>query len=288
MKKAVLLKTEADQMLIDHASKKTARQPGPSFQVDLNKIFEDFDESTWTKKLKEAYALLEEANQIDTTDTEVLLHIAQLLIVLTPDDPSDEQRVLYRIQNLLNAPRDDVERFRLAQTTFLLASTHKPMLMDSIRDARLMFDKLGRPEWVRQCDDLLASTGYSPVPGMGMPYVQPAPDPWTNVTAGPVQPAAPPAVFQPAGQWHVQITDGTQMSLNLYPNGTFEAIQQGYGLSIQGTGQWAFSPYNNMLQLQGLINGFQPFMLGIIIQSPQGTGYFGIGSDGHGYNMMRV
>jgi len=288
MKKAVLLKTDADQMLIDHASKKTARQPGPSFQVDLNKIFADFDESTWTKKLKEAYALLEEANQIDPTDTEVLLHIAQLLIVLTPDDPSDEQRVLYRIQNLLNAPRDDIERFRLAQTTFLLASTRKPMQLDSIRDARLMFDKLGRPEWVRQCDDLLASAGYSPLPGSGMPYVQPSPDRWTNVTAGPVQPAAPPAVFQPAGRWHVQITDGTQMSLNLYPNGTFQAIQQVYGMSIQGTGQWAFSPYNNMLQLQGLINGIQPFMLGIIIQSSQGAGYFGVGTDGHGYTMMRV
>jgi|GEM_PF-3502654 len=288
MKKAVLLKTDADQMLIDHASKKTARQPGASFQVDLNKIFADFDESTWTKKLKEAYALLEEANQIDPTDTEVLLHIAQLLIVLTPDDPSDEQRVLYRIQNLLNAPGDDIERFRLAQTTFLLASTRKPMQLDSIRDARLMFDKLGRPEWVRQCDDLLASAGYSPVPGPGMPYVQPASGRWTNGTTGPVQPAAPPAAFQPAGQWHVQITDGTQMSLNLYPNGTFQAIQQVYGMSIQGTGLWAFSPYNNMLQLQGLINGIQPFALGIIIQSPQGAGYFGVGTDGHGYTMMRV
>ncbi|MBF8265225.1 MAG: hypothetical protein HW384_1089 [Dehalococcoidia bacterium] len=293
IKQAVLLKTEADQMLLDHALKSRNRlesggRPGTTLKIDLNQLFADFDDSARMDKLKEVYALLEEANKLDPTNTEALLHIAQLLIVLTPDDYSDEQRILYRIQNLLNSPKDDIERFRLAQTTFLLATTHKPMLTDSIRDARLMFDKLGRPEWVRQCDDLLASTGYSPVPGMGMPYVQPAPDPWTNVTAGPVQPAAPPAVFQPAGQWHVQITDGTQMSLNLYPNGTFQAIQQGYGLSIQGTGQWAFSPYNNMLQLQGLINGFQPFMLGIIIQSPQGAGYFGVGTDGHGYTMMRV
>lgn len=291
IKQAVLLKTEADQMLFDHIAKNRSRLEAngrTSYQIDLNNLLAGFDSSARMNKLKDAYGLLQEANRLDPTNTEALLHIAQLLIVLTPDDPADEQKFLFRIQNLLSSPRDDMEKFRLAQATFLLAVTQKPVNADLLRDARSMFEKLSRPEWVRQCDDLLAAAAAGPAPGRGMPYGQPAPAPMQSPQPMPVQPYPQPAAFQPTGRWRVQITDGTIMSLELYPNGTFQGIQQGYGFSIQGTGRWAFNPFNNMLQLQGMINGIQPFMLGIVIQGPQGMGYFGVGSDGHGYSFTRA
>jgi hypothetical protein len=95
--------------------------------------------------------------------------------------------------------------------------------------------------------------------------------------------------FQPVGRWHIQVGDamGSTMDVNLAPNGTFMAQQTAMGMNIQAAGQWAFVPQNQMLQLQGLVNGFQPFMLGIVVQGQQGNGYFGVGTDGYPYQFTR-
>ncbi|MFW6290103.1 MAG: tetratricopeptide repeat protein [Mariniphaga sp.] len=273
LKKAILLKSEADQMyfdqLDDHALKDSTspvHQYGTA-GLDLDKVLSSFDDKAYLDKLREAYELLEEAIDIDPANTEVLLHMAQLLIELTPDDPTDEQKLLFRIQNLLNNPKDDSERFRLAQATFLLATTGNKLHKGMLRDARRMFKKLDRNEWVRQCDDLLAKAGKSGI-------------------AGPRQMA-----FEPSGHWSIQVSDyvGSTMELTVHPNGYFEATQQAgmYGMIVQATGQWAFMPAQRMLQLQGLVNGFQPFMLGIMIQHQQGNVFYGVGIDGYSYTLQK-
>lgn len=277
MKKAILLKTEADQMLFDHMERnknKIEQAKAQAEQVDLNYIFKDFDEIARMSRLKEAYTLLQEANELEPTNTEVLLHMAKLLIELTPDDTSDETRILYRIGNLLSSPKDDTERFHLAQATFLLATTSEPMHIESLRDARAMFEKLGRKEWVRQCDDLLAAPGRD-ASYRAMEATSPLPQ-----LAG----------FQPVGNWHIRVMDavGSTMFLNINPDGTFQVEQQASGLNIQAVGQWVFNPYNQMLQLQGMLNGFQPFMLGIIIQGQQYDGYYGVGNDGYSYFLTQA
>lgn len=95
--------------------------------------------------------------------------------------------------------------------------------------------------------------------------------------------------FQPIGRWHIQISGGNTMLLNLNSDSTFQATQQnGYGFKAQGIGQWGFNPSNQMLQLQGLVNGFQPFMLTIIIQRQQNNEYYGFGSDGYSYCITRA
>jgi hypothetical protein len=100
-----------------------------------------------------------------------------------------------------------------------------------------------------------------------------------------------PQPFQPVGRWRIQVSDaiGSTMMLNLFPNGTFQASQQlgPMGATVQAAGQWIFTPYNNMLQIQGLINGFQPFSLGIAIQGQQGNTYYGTGTDSYGYALSR-
>src|SRR5690606_37863664 len=100
LKKAVLIKTEADQMYFDNTSKPHA--PEKNLQQSESRSFITssilFKERKHKAKRQEAYDLLVEANELDPANTEVLLHMAQLLIELTPDDPSDEQRLLFRIQ----------------------------------------------------------------------------------------------------------------------------------------------------------------------------------------------
>ncbi len=269
LKKAILVKTEADQMYFDQMDhyKKTGESGGfPG--LDLEDVFGDFDEHAHKSKLMEAHTLLREANMLDPANTEVLLLMAQLLIELTPDDPSDELELLYRVQNLLQAPKNDSEKFRLAQATFLIATAGETIRMESLRDARAMFMQMGRAEWVRQCDELLSQTEIS----TGRQQSQNA--------------------FQPIGNWQIQVHDAVSstMSLRLHPDGAFEAVQQfgPFGASIQAVGQWVFVPMQQLLQLQGLINGFQPFMLGISIQSQQGNAFHGTGNDGFHYTLSQA
>src|SRR5690554_4091281 len=270
LKKAILIKTEADQMYFENASnpnppeKKLPQSESRSF-ITSSILFK---ERKHKAKLQEAYDLLVEANELDPANTEVLLHMAQLLIELTPDDPSDEQKLLFRIQRLLNNPKDDVERFRLAQTTFLLATTADQPDEQLLSDARNMFDRLGRTEWVRQCDELLGERKNQE-------------EQYNSQFK-----------FQPVGSWHVKTSDfvGSTMQMTLHSNGYFEATQQAgmYGNIAYATGQWIFNPQQRMLHFQGAVNNIYPFMLGVMVQYQQGQTFYGVGTDGYSYVLQKV
>jgi hypothetical protein len=283
LKKAILIKSEADQMYFDQMAKNKHKDAG-TYQVNLSKMLAGFDQKAHDTKLQEAYDLLDEANKLEPANTEVLLHMAQLLIELTPDDPNDEERLLRRIQNLLTAPKDDAERFRLAQATFLLATSGDQIHHQSLQDARAMFQKLGRNEWVRQCDDLLASVPGNHNDQQHQQTHQPH-------QTHPGQQTQQQPGFQPLGRWNIQVSDfmGSTMILNLHHNGYFDATQQTamYGVIAQASGQWAYNPHQQMLQLQGMVNGFQPIMLGISIYNQYGNTYYGIGTDGYNYNFQK-
>lgn len=257
IKKAMLVKSEAEQTQTNQ----------------IHDITKDFDKTARPSLLKEAYAILEEANKLDPTNTEVLLHMAKLLMVLTPDDPSDETILLHRIENLLSSPKNDTERFNLAWAKFTLAAMAKPISIEGIKVARAMFERLGRTEFVEGCD-LLLRQGQD-----------------TSYTAmKPTSPVPQMPGFQPVGNWHIQVMDavGSTMFFVIKPDGTFQGQQQVQGfLNFQFIGQWGLNPYNQMLQLQGMINGINPFMLGFIIQGQQNNGYYATGTDGFGYFFTR-
>lgn len=293
LKKAALLKIRAEQMMLDHAARNKRRVNLATGQIDLANVFQDFDERGYKQKLEEAHALLKEARQLDSTNTEVLLHLAELLTQLTPDDPSDEQRILYEVQGLLRNPRDATEQFRLAQATFLLATSHEPVDARSLRDSREMFNRLGRTEWVRHCDDLLETTGTTGETARAsetvvstMPGAEPGAPSWPG--------AQPPAAgFAPIGRWNVRVMDamGSTMGLDLRQDGSFHGSQQAMalgGMAVQAVGQWVYNPMNSWLQLQGMVGGLQPFMLGIVIQGQQGGSHYGVGTDGIPYVFTRA
>jgi len=259
LKKALLCKTEADE------------------------LFAEDDTEARVAKLQQAYGHLRQANEIDPTDTQVLLEMARLLMELTPDDSTDEAKLLRRVKKLLANPAGATERFHLAQATFLLATASKPIDTDAIEEARDLFDDLGKRDWVRQCDAALKSiTPPDPSP-------QPKPPPLPLPPQPPPGPV-PPTVPDFFGRWNIEIMAviKNSMVLDLFSNGTCQGTQQ---LPLLGAipfqGNWAYDPYSRTLQLQCMMQ-FQPFALGIIIQAPHGTGYQGVGTDGCVYLFNRV
>jgi hypothetical protein len=261
--KARILKNEADKMYLKcvGAADASKYRPAGKAAVDLGIDFKDFDEQAHERKLEEAHALLKEANQLSPTNAEVLLLMAELLIELTPDDPTDEQELLGRIQSLITNPKDDLERFQLAKAKFLLALSGEYLHKELLKDARTAFEKLGRREWLRQCDDILYSTNEIPPP--------------------------PPTEFQPVGNWLIRDSAAlpSTMFIQIFPNGTFRGAQHTPAMEIQADcqGQWGFDPSTRGLHIQGYINGIMPFGLSIFIQGQSQEGWFGTGRDGNGY-----
>ena len=70
------------------------------------------------QNIKKSYALLNEANRIDPYNIEVLLHLARVQSKLNPNNPLKMQKILYRIQSLLDTPRNDTDKFHLVSNKF--------------------------------------------------------------------------------------------------------------------------------------------------------------------------
>jgi hypothetical protein len=247
VKRAILLKAEADQMMLDH--------------VATHRAVAGFDSSAHERKLREALDLLREAQNIDPTNAEVLLHQAQLLGLLETVDDKEVRRLLYQVQQLLTPPRNDTDKFHLAQATFLTAVSGDQTHEGQLRDARNMFAEIGRSEWVSHCDQMLEGLTWH-------------------------------AGFQPAGNWRLQISDGSTTSLQLGSDGSMLGARDPYGMGpyemgVSFSGQWAFDPHNQILQLQGMTEAFTPIFLQIQMQGKQGNVFAGFGSDGYQYHFTR-
>ena len=192
----------------------------------------DFDEKSKRSRLKDAFILLQEANEIDPTNTEVLLQMAELLVELSPDDTREQERILQRIQKLLGDPKNDREKFQLAKASFLHAITQDVPDKELLKQAGRIFESLGQTEWLRQCEELLAD-----IPGQtSRVEAERLSDPNVRMRSG---------GFNPAGRWHIQIMDavGSIMDIEFYPNGTFQSVQQdaSMGLNVQAAGQWVLT-----------------------------------------------
>jgi tetratricopeptide (TPR) repeat protein len=120
-----------------------------------NVVSSDSDINMYKSKHKEAYSLIQEANRLEPYNTEVLLYLAKIQCKLIPDNSSKMRKTLSHIQNLLAVPDNETEIFHLAEATFLLGTSSEPIDNDSLEDARELFKKLGRKDWVRKCDGLL-------------------------------------------------------------------------------------------------------------------------------------
>ena len=271
----------SDQMFLDAVERNKGKLDRTSarFQVDLNDLLTGFDEGAHQAKLEEALELLREANHLDPRNAKVLLHMAQVVDQLSPDDSRETQRVLYKAANLLRPPKGDRERFWLGQATFLLATVGENTHPDILRDAREMFAKLGETSWVRHIDSLSDSATPEGTTGQ-MPLGWPA-----GVPA-----VAPQTAFNPVGQWQCVTSDGVTIWSTYLPDGTcMGQLQPGaFGGASQFGGQWAFDRHTRVLQVQGVIDGSILFFTVVTVQGMQQGRYYGLGSDRRQYVFTRV
>ena len=278
LKQVVLLETEASQMFLDSLERNRdaverakARSPGPTFELDLADVLGGFDGAEHDRKLREALSLLEEANGLDPANTEVLVHLAGVLSQINPDDDSQPRRLLLRVQNLLENPKNDAEKFRLAQATYLLATSGPHTHEESLIQARTMFQQLGRTSWVNQCDLQLKNLQRH------------------STTQFSAAPSGSPSAPDPVGNWQVSISDGRVVNMLLAHGGMLQAsmmVVPGFG--YQAIGNWQMGDGGAHLDLQGVINGVQPFAVRIVIQNRQQGMFTGFGSDGLFYQFHRV
>ena len=226
-----------------------------------NFVLADVDFTAIQAQVNEAHGYLLTANELEPTNTHILLQLARAFTWLTPGETADEARILHQVIQLLNPPRTPEDALQQGQAFFALATLHVPPNVVYLQNAKAIFVQLNQVEWVRLCDTLLQSL------------------------------QAPPLVFQPAGgRWRVDIGDqaGSVMLIDFHTNGQFQAVQSGAGFQIQANGGWGYNLQSQVLQLQGYVNGTNPFTLAITIQGAQGEQFVGQGFDGIAYRFTRL
>ena len=223
-------------------------------------------------KLAKAFELLEKAKTLEPDNIEVLLEMAKVLVLLTPDDPTDEEEILEQIELMVQNPKNDETAFYLAQARFMLATSNLNYIDEELLvKARETFKQLGNKQMVSDCDEMLNIAAEKRKP---------------KVPALPKTPTPPPlpkaAPFHPVGQWEVEIHSliPNTMYLDVYPNGTLGGKQ----MYMPFNGKWSFQ--NNYFYVQGFISGF-PFEMAVQIQHEQDGNFLGMGIDGNRYLFKR-
>lgn len=282
LKRAILLKIEADQMLMDLLHSSTHEtESGCSGEggKHSNKSISGLDETEYEDKLKESLALLREVNKEEPTNVEVLLHMAQVVGTLEPDHPQKARRLIARAMGFLKNPKNDDEWFWKAEATFLMGTVGEETHPELLRDARKIFERLSRSEWVRQCDSLLEA--FDSHEEGAVPEFQ-----QINSTES----SDLSIEFHPVGRWHIDVNDGSTIDVQFFQNGVVQGTQQNTinWQSFSFSGQWAYVPYSRLLQVQAVTNMGFPVMQVIGIQQKVGDTFLGFDMNGYQYRMKNV
>lgn len=235
-------------------------------------------------KLQKAYDLLEQARVLEPKNIEILLEMAKVLIILTPDDPTDEEEILEQIELMVQQPKDDETAFYLAQARLMLATSNLDFIdVDLLLKAKKTFERLAHEQMVFDCDEMLrlAKEKRKPkIPDLPKNRGTSVPPPLPKQSR--VSPANTP-LFNPIGDWSVDIHSmiPNTMQLQLYANGTLSGKQ----MYMPFNGNWNFE--NHYLYVAGFMSGF-PFEFAVQIQYEQHGVYHGMGIDGNRYVFKKV
>ncbi|MCC5914817.1 MAG: hypothetical protein JJU46_10615 [Balneolaceae bacterium] len=292
LKKAILLKSEAEQMLNEQIFQSDQRMHAKSSEGSANykTSLPDPDLENYRAKLREALELLEEANRMEHGNLEVILHMAQVIGKLHPDRPDDERKLLRQVLGLLRHPRNDTEWFQKAEATYLMAragdETHPVLLAE----AREIFERIKRFDWVRKCDDILESLEAATEANHLHSHPDQTHQEHGNQNRHSSEKESHSTVdFHPVGQWQVEVSDGSYITIQFYPNGTVQGTQQNPMMFQYSwfTGQWFYIPEQNMLQLQGWYNTGMNFYEHIVMSKTPDGQYTGVGTMGYTYQFRR-
>ena len=105
----------------------------------------------------------------------------------------------------------------------------------------------------------------------------------------------PPAQLTAAdfvGRWRFEDSAVIKSFIDaeFHADGTCQGAQTAaaLGFTINFSGQWNYLPAAQLLQVQGLIGGFQPFSFAVMIQASTPSGLQGLGQDGLVYSLQRA
>lgn len=105
----------------------------------------------------------------------------------------------------------------------------------------------------------------------------------------------PPAQLTAAdfvGRWRFEDSAVIKSFIDaeFHADGTCQGAQTAaaLGFTINFSGQWSYLPAAQLLQVQGLIGGFQPFSFAVMIQASTPSGLQGLGQDGLVYSLQRA
>jgi hypothetical protein len=263
LKQAILLRTDAEQMWFAHMQRHQDKLQAAQWQsvytrsqIDYSDVLRDFDLNGYREKLSEAQALLKEANKIEPTNAEVLLHSAHVYAALNREDKQGVRSIAYRVTQLLNPPKSAQENFWLAQAMVMMSLTAAPPDLTILRGARDKFAQLGETIWVQYCDTQAQ---------------------WIMSSAA--------SMFQPNGVWQFNANDGSIAQVTFQPNGVCFGTTQSpiYG-QFQFTGQWQYNPTTRELVTFGsstnMINTFQFRTVTQVQGQQQPNVFYGTSNDG--------
>lgn len=292
LKKAILLKSEAEQMLNEQIFHTDQRMQVKSSERAANSEpgTPVSDLGNYRVKLSEALELLEEANRMEHGNIEVLLHMAQVIGKLHPERPDDERKLIRQVLGLLRHPRNDTEWFQKAEATYLMARAGDETHPDLLAEAREIFERIKRFDWVRKCDDILESLEAANKANHLQSHPDQSHQKHGNQNRHSSAKESHSAVdFHPVGQWQVEVSDGSYIAIQFYPNGTVQGTQQNPMMFQYSwfTGQWFYIPQQNMLQLQGWYNTGMNFYEHIVMSKTPDGQFTGAGTMGYSYQFRR-
>jgi hypothetical protein len=261
LKKAILLEAEADEILFD-----AFLQTGNRTNEAGERVLPDgYDDAPRLAKLRESEAILRDANQLDPANTEVLARLALLVSVVSPDNLAEPLKLLNRIQQLISTPRDEAEKFRLAQAKYFLAINQDPLDAAGLHEARAMFVDLNRLEWVGYVDSDVAAAGGG-------------------------------TEFDPRGPWVIHVNDQaeTVIGVELLEDGRCQGLQESKpkakskkAASARFAGEWGYDLEQHILTIQGKLENGRAFNLAIQLQSETENGIYALDEKGKEYLLNR-
>jgi hypothetical protein len=162
LRKAVLLVSEANALTVATRTPEKAEVVRRMDQAALGEMLAGFDGVEARTRLAEALDVLHEAHRLAPDSTAVMLQMSQVMGRLHADGSREERDLLDEVLRRVGTPRSDEQRLHRAQAMYLLGTLGRNRDVDLLREAREQFVRLGRVDWMRQCDQVLAAAESLP------------------------------------------------------------------------------------------------------------------------------
>ena len=161
LRKAVLLVAEANQLTVAANTPEKADLTRRMDQGALGEMLAGFDSGAAQARLRKALEVLREAHELAPDSTAVMLQMAQVLGRLGGDE-AEERDLLDEVLRRVGTPWTEEQRLHRAQAMYLLGTLGRNRDEDLLREAREQFARLGRVDWMRQCDQAVAAAAALP------------------------------------------------------------------------------------------------------------------------------